>query len=168
MAVDDVYALKNLLPAGVVRLYFESDCIKLPETEGDNWDALVLFLETYKLQAMASSLARLHQIEFLVRHRYLVPSWKVVVCDGVILIHVRVYLIPLNLPGLHRTLVAHPRERQKVVLHGRKTLAAFLQDTNRSTTAWARHPVPCDQFEPFLNQEHVSSFCLEGNIPTSL
>lgn len=164
MVAEDIYALKNLLPAGVVQLYFESDAIiKPPVAESDNWNSLTPFMNTHKLRAIASSQTRIHDLDFLVSHRFLRATWRVAICDGVILVHVCVYLIPYDLPGAHGHLLAHNRDRQKLMLHGRKILFSLLSNTNRSTAAWVRCPVSHNDYEPFLSQQPVSCLCFERN-----
>lgn len=158
MVAEDIYAVNNLLPAGVIQLFFNSTfSAKLPTTESDNWNALTPFLAAHNLQIATSSLPRLHDLDFLVLHRYVRATWRVSE-DACGHVHVRVYLIPFDLPGAHGMLVAHNRDRQKVMLYARKALNSLLRVINRSTGAWSNDVEPCDSFEPFLIQQHVSCF----------
>jgi SNF2-related domain len=165
MVAEDVYALKNLLPAGVVRLFFNSAsaiATKPPAIESDDWNALTPFLEAHKLHVTTSSLPRLHELDFLVLHRHVRVTWRLpedALCGFV---HVRVYVIPFDLPGAHGLRVVHYREKQKVMLHARKALISLLTETNRSAEAWANYAEPYDGFEPFLSQQHVSCSCIGG------
>ena len=162
MVAEDVFTLKNLLPAGVVQLYFEPDSSTLPPvTESDDWNTFSLFLVNHKLHLIASSQLRLLDLDFLVHNRFLRASWRLTIYDGVIRVHICVYLIPYDLPGAHGTLLAHNRDRQKLMFHARKTLTSLLSNTNRSATAWVCSPVSGDELKPFLSRQPVSCFSFE-------
>ena len=164
VANNDVFALKDLLSAGVVHLHLESESESVIEpavAESDDWSSLTPFLGTHKLCVIASSQPRLRRLDFLVRNHILRATWRVIICDDVILVHVRVYLIPGDLRGAHECLIATSRNKQKPMLQGRQALISLLSDTNRSAKAWVHCPVSDDDDEPFLSRHHVSCPCFE-------
>lgn len=169
MVSDCVYLLKDLLPAGVLGLYFKSDSVTStkgpPATESDDWNTLTPFLEAHQLHLIDSSLSIFRDLDSLVRLRLLRATWGTVICD-VIRLHIRIYLIPTDHPAAHGSLFSRAREKleQKKMVDGRTTLFSLLTHVDCSPTAWVNFTAPQDGFEPFLRRQHVSCEYLGGTI----
>jgi hypothetical protein len=160
MAAQNPYALKHLLPAGTVLLYFEPETapfIQVPVDGSDDWDSLGPFLDAHGLQIAGSSRSRLQELEFLIRHKFVRATWRALIRVHLHL-HVRVYLVPFDLPGVCGCLAARNRDESKVLLPARKALTSLLTNTNRSEGAWSGHAAPGEVFDPFISGEHVSYF----------
>ncbi|KAF8517568.1 SNF2 family N-terminal domain-containing protein [Hysterangium stoloniferum] len=139
----DIFHLKHLLRAGTVQIYctantyYGTNSAFLNGGSGyADWNSqpppLLLNESELHLQPTSSSVITVLALAFLVHHQFIRATWK----RHHSVIHVRIYLVPFDLPGAGGKLTADKPAR-----------------TNRSKKAWNEAAPYCDPFEPFLPRE---------------
>ena len=150
---DSHYGSANMLPAGTIEFMVTTRhfCDHLHADDG--WHPfrgdLVLPHLTH-----ASDSSICDELEYLIKHKYILASYRHHV--AVLLIYVRIYIIPYDLPNVDGKLLLRP---ENIAKPARLYLKRLLPTIDKNSDKWAgRSSSPClstSPIEPFLYSKPV-------------